>query len=227
MVPVVLFVVFSLVAVPAFAQSPYVGASVGMDIARFGGVEFPGFNDLNPNGEAVNFSLRVGTEVGNNWGVELGFTRPSEIERESNQGLPIPLLASAIGAGAISNIGVSLPTFAVTSRIELRNTTIDAVAWVSQRLGDSVDLVYLGGVAFNRTVQTIGFGGSGPRLAAVILPASTRTTMYGVGPLAGVDARIDLTEHIRLVPGIRLQTVGGNGMEGWLVRPSAGLDWVF
>ena len=219
--------ILTVIATPAFAQSPYVGASVGMDIARFGGVEFQGFNDLNPNGEAVNFSLRVGTEVGNNWGVELGFTRPSEIERESNQGFPIPLLASALGAGAISNIGVALPTIAASNQVELRNTTIDAVAWVSQRLGDSVELVYLGGVAFNRTVRTDSFNFSGPRLAAIILPASTRTTMYGVGPLAGVDARIELTDHLRLVPGIRLQTVGGNGLEGLLVRPSAGLDWTF
>ena len=99
---VALLVVLTLVAAPAFAQAPYVGAAVGMDVARFDHVEFPGSGDFDASGEAVALSLSVGTPIGQSWGVELGFVYPSEIERENSQGFPTPLLAAAslVGIGA-------------------------------------------------------------------------------------------------------------------------------
>jgi hypothetical protein len=52
-------------------------------------------------------------------------------------------------------------------------------------------------------------------------------TEYGVGPVAGIEARIRMTEHVRLVPGVRIHGLGGPISEGWLVRPSVGLSWAF
>jgi hypothetical protein len=56
-----------------------------------------------------------------------------------------------------------------------------------------------------------------------------RTTTYGLAPVVGFEARIALTDHIRLVPGVRLQGIGRgtNGTAGWLIRPSASLMWEF
>ncbi|MGH9258033.1 MAG: outer membrane beta-barrel protein [Vicinamibacterales bacterium] len=224
MLPAALFVIFSLVAVPAFAQGPYVGASVGMDVSRFTHVEAAGFNDLDTGGEVLNFSLRVGTAVGERWGVELGFTRPNELERQSRRGFPIPLLANALAPVGI-DIGVAFPIFDST-RVERRNSTLETLAWVAQPVGDRVDLVYLGGLAFNRITEDIRFQFT-RRIAGIVVPNSTRTVTYNVGPVAGLDARIGLTDHVQLVPGVRLQTLGGDGNQGWLVRTSAGLNWQF
>ena len=233
MFPAALFVLLSLIAVPAFAQAPYVGAAVGMDVARYDHVEFPGSGDFDASGEAVAFSLRVGTPIGQNWGVELGFTYPSEIERENSQGFPIPLLAAAslagIGAGVALPPGGNLtfPVFEASTEVERRNVTLDTVAWFAQSVGSRVDLVYLGGVAFNRVTEEITFQFN-RRQAGLIVPTSTRSVSYGVGPVVGMEARIGLTDHVRLVPAFRLQSVGGNSTQGgWLIRPSAGLAWQF
>ena len=232
MFPAALFLILTFVAAPAFAQSTYVGAAVGMDVSRFNRVEATGFNDVTAGGEVVAVSLRVGTAVRESWGVELGFTRPSKLESESSQGFPIPLLAAANavagGASGVApvGIGVTFPAFEATTTVERRNTTLDTVAWVAQSVGSRVDLVYLGGIAFTRVVEDVNFQ-FGRRTIAIIFPTSTRTISYDVGPVVGIEARIGLTDHVRLVPGVRLQSLGGNGREGWLLRPAVGLSWQF
>lgn len=219
-----LLVIFTLIAAPAFAQT-YVGAAVGMDISRFDRVEAQGANDFNAGGEALAFSLRLGTAVGQNWGVELGFTRPNEVERESTIGYPIPLLAAA-GVPLATAANVIAPIFESSTRLERRETTLDTVAWVAQPVGSRITLAYLGGVAFNRTVEDVSFQFN-RRVGGIVIPNSVRTISYGVSPIAGLDARINLTEHVRLVPGMRIQSASGSAGDGWLIRMSAGLAWQF
>src|SRR5688500_5865962 len=77
-------------AMPAFAQSTYVSASVTGDIVRFSGSEVAGINGTPGSGEAIGFALRVGTPLGTAWGVEAEFARPSEITTESRPDV-IPL----------------------------------------------------------------------------------------------------------------------------------------
>jgi hypothetical protein len=231
MFPAALFLICTLIAAPAFAQSPYVGAAVGMDVARYDHVEFPGSGDFDASGEAVAFSLRLGTPIGQNWGVELGFTYPNEIERENSQ-FPIPLLAAALAGRTAAGIAVpptnvTFPVFEASTEVERRNTTLETVAWFAQSVSGRVDLVYLGGVAFNRVVEEISFNFN-RRLIAIVVPNSTRSVSYDVGPVVGMEARIGLTDHVRLVPAFRLQGVGGSTTQGgWLLRPSVGLAWQF
>jgi hypothetical protein len=220
------FGLLTLIAAPAFAQSAYVGAAVGMDIARYNHVEFPGSGDLDTSGEAVAFSLKLGTAIGQNWGVELGFTRPSTIEQENSLGYPLPLLTAGAGAVSMPNTGIAIPVFEARTRFERRNTTLETVGWVAQPVSSRVDLVYLGGVAFNRIVEDVSFEFT-RRIANIVIPNSTRSVSYDLAPVAGLDARIALTDHVRLVPGLRLQGVGGNSGQGWLLRTSAGLIWQF
>jgi hypothetical protein len=218
---VVLWLIFVLFATSVSAQSPSVGAAVGLDVSRFDRVEADGFNGVTAGGEAIAFSLRLGTPIGQRWGVELAVTRPSEVERESSVGFPRPL--TAISAAPIP---IPIPTFEARTTIERRNTTLDTVLWVSQPAGSRVDLVYLGGLAFSRIVEDIGLQFT-RRLAGTVVPNSTRTITYGVGPVAGMEARIGLTDHVSLVPGVRLHGIGGRTADGWLLRTSAGLAWQF
>jgi len=219
-------VIFSF-APCAFAQSPYVEAALGLDVLRTDRVDAPGAADRSADGEALAFSLRLGTSIGQNWGVELGFTRPNEIERE-NLG-PFPLLSAntaalfAVPAGTTSS-GYVIPAFNTT--VERRHTTLETVAWVSQRVSTRVDLVYVGGLAFNRVVEEARFQFTRAAVG-IIVPNSTRTISYSTGPVAGFEARIALTDHVRLVPGVRLQTIGGAGTYGWLLRAATGIGWQF
>jgi hypothetical protein len=72
---------------------------------------------------------------------------------------------------------------------------------------------------------TLTFEPGPPRLGIPIVfpPAVTNATTYDVGPFAGMEGRIGLTEHTHLVAGVRLHGISG----GWLFRPSVGLGWNF
>src|SRR5215510_15239726 len=80
----------------AYAQGAYVSASLTGDVVRQNRVESAGFNQPT-GGEAIGFALRVGSEIGTRWGVELEYARPQEIENEFSPGivpLPVDVLAA-------------------------------------------------------------------------------------------------------------------------------------
>jgi hypothetical protein len=225
MFQVVLVVMCVLLGVPAFGQSAYITGAVGLEVLRSDQIEAPGVTGQATNGESVAFSLGVGTAITDRWGVEIALTQPSEIEREGDRRYPIPLLTRAVPVG-LALPDPAIPIVQSRVRLERRNTTLDAVAWALQAVSDRVDLVYLGGVAFSRVTERQEFDfirRSGP----VAVPALMRTITYGVGPVVGVDARLKLTEHARLVPGVRLHAIDGNAGGGWLFRSSVGLGWTF
>lgn len=214
---------------PAAAQSPYVSASAGVDVSRFDHVDSPGAAS-DPGGEAMAFSLRLGAPLGARWGVELAYTRPSNVTSETSFGYPIPLLTGVTTVpGATTGAPVvfpSLPSFDLGIQTERRNTTLDTVAWLTQPAGSRVELVYLAGLSFSRITETVSYRFPA-RAIGIVLPAtSTRATMYGAGPVAGFEARIALTDHVMIVPGVRLHAIGGT-THGWLVRAATGLGWKF
>jgi hypothetical protein len=110
-----------------------------------------------------------------------------------------------------------------------RHTTLSTTAWLKQDLSRRVALVYLAGMGFYRaTYESESRFEILPALPAgitlpMIFPTQTKTVTYGVRPLAGLEARVGLTEHVALVPGVRL-----HGLENsWLLRPAVGLEWQF
>ena len=138
----------TLYATPVAAQA-YVAGALSADIARSGssdGQKLPG------SGEAFSFALRVGSPVTRAFGVELDFTRPSEIETDQTPDIRI-LSASAL----LALDGLTVPSAPIrgyqihTSR---RTTTITASVWGKQEVSPKLSLVYLGGVAFARLQQT-------------------------------------------------------------------------
>ena len=209
---------------PASAQSPYIAAAVGIDVSRLDRFEGPFTNDVRPDGEAVAVSLRVGTAIGRRWGVDLAYTRPDQVTREASQGFPIPLLTAIPEGGLVD--GALAPLYGSRYRVSRRNSTIDISGWAAQRVGDDVTLVYMAGIAFARVTEKFEFG-DGPRVAGLIVPGPTITTTYGMGPLVGWEARIALTDHVFVVPGVRLAGVSGPSGDGWLFRATTGLGWRF
>lgn len=211
----------AIIATPAFAQSPYVAASVGGDIARLSGVDG---TTTTGSGEAVSWSLRVGTPVASRFGVELEFTRPQEIT--STDTPDVRLLGGTYTVIAESTIvsPIVFPPINVTVRTAKRNTSLSTVAWVRQQVTSRFAMQYLGGIAFTRTSTGFTYNATGvPNVFAALVPRSSRAIDYGVAPVVGAEARIGVTDHLQLVPGIRLQTISG----GWLVRPAVALAWAF
>jgi hypothetical protein len=218
-----------------FAQSTYVGAALVGDVLRSTHTESIVGPDNSTDGEAIGFALRVGTPLGSRWGIELEFARPGEIETEISGSIP---LAAGIDPGALLQTsrvvppGVTLPQIfppilPYRVRSTQRNSTLSTSVWFNQSLSSRVSLVYLAGMGFYRaTYETDSRFEILPAISTV--PAgfpslTTKTVTYGVRPLVGFEARIKLTEHADLVPGIRL-----HGLENaWLLRPAVGLAWNF
>jgi hypothetical protein len=216
-----LAIAFVLVSAVAQAQSPYVVGTIGADISRFGHTDSTYSSTPTSDSEVISGSVRVGTSVGQNWGVELEFVRSGNSHGQTSPPVPLPF------AGTVSNT----PSGAVSvipyeTDVRQSHYDFDTVAWVRQAAGRKVEVVYLGGVAFSH--QRLEISQTFPTVVRALLPVpanSFRTTIvdYSTRPLVGVEARIGLTSHVRLIPGLRLQGL----TDGWLLRPYAGLGWFF
>ena len=225
--PVVFGTIFAVLVCGrlAAAQAPYVGASVMGDIVRTSHSEGP-YEDSR-SGESMGFSLRVGAPVGPNWGVELEFARPSAIKNQGPTVYPCPLcLAAGISPSALFELTAGAPVvipelLPIRQSFETRSryTTLSATLFATQTVAENVSLVYLGGAAFSRTEHEFSYGIAIP---ALIVPSS-RTIVYGVRPLIGLESWIGLTEHVTLIPGVRLHGI----QDGWLLRPAIGIAWSF
>ncbi len=216
-----LAVVFALLAAGAAqAQSAYVAGTVGADVSRFNRVESNLQPGTSADSEVVSESLRVGAAVAPSWGVELEFVHSGESHARTPVSI-LPLLATALPPN------ISLPIAAFQTDMRRSHSDFDGVVWARQRVGDKIDLVYLGGVAFSR--ERVEVSQTFPTLGGVAfapIPGGVfRTTMinYATRPVIGAEARIGFTSHLRLVPGLRVQGLTG----GWLMRPYAGLAWFF
>ncbi len=210
-----------LVAAPARAQT-YVGAAIGADVARSFESSTAGVGSANGNGEVINWGLRAGTSLGSVFGVEVEFVRPGELDIDNPPFIAVPLAASFAALAP----GVTIfPTPQIQTR--QRATSWNTAAWVRKPLTSSADLVFLAGLAFSRIVEKIDY--SFPSLPAGVRPvlASTRSVAYDVGPMVGVEARVRLTEHVQLTPGLRLQSLDSDLTDGLLLRPSVALGWSF
>jgi len=222
--------VFVMMTASAYAQTPYVAGTIGADVVRSSHSESNVSGSTPGGSEVLSGSLRVGTSVGENWGVEFEFVRSGESHQSGPVGLPIlaeqNLSTSVITAPAFTAVfgSSAIGTVAFATDTRQSRCDYDAAAWVRQRAG-RVDLIYLGGLAFSR--QRTEITQTFPTVVGVFAPTPSRfrTTVidYGTHPLVGTEARIGLTSHMKLIPGIRLQGLS----DGWLLRPYVGLGWSF
>ena len=215
----------------AFAQSAYVGVDLVGDVLRSTHSESSLGLDVPSGGEAIGFGLRLGTPLGSHWGIELAFTRPGEIETEFSGAIPLAssaeiLTTIARAAGNLTATQLLPSPLPYRLRATQRHSTLSTTVWFNQTLSSKVSLVYLGGMGFYRnTYESESRFDILPAgiISPIVFPSLTKTVTYGVRPLAGFEARVHLTDHVDLVPGIRL-----HGLESaWLLRPAVGLAWSF
>jgi hypothetical protein len=226
LVRVIAVAAFAFAGTSASAQTPYVGASLFGDVVRTTHTETAGGRGTTGGGEALGFALRAGTGLGSVWGVEVEVARPASIEDEGVPGgIPIPALTFFGLEELPSGSAAIFPPIIVGFRSSQRHTTLSAIAWAEQVFSARVSLVYLAGIGFVRSQHE--FSASYSPLAGVaptiFPPFASETVGYGVGPLAGFEARLGLTDRAQLVPGVRLHAIA----DTWLVRPSIGINWSF
>jgi hypothetical protein len=226
-------------AAPALAQGGYISASLVGDIARLD-TYGSSLGDAPAGGEAFGFGLRVGSELGSRWGVELDFVRPGEISNDASSDL-LPRITQSSFSWTSSSLGpngpvmyvpddLTLPAYySLSFRSRQRHTTLSAGLWLRQEISPRFSLAYVGGVAFGRTSTEAEI--TYLPLRSPILPIPfpslpptiSETTTYDVGPMVGVEGQIGLGGQAQIVPAIRLLAISG----GWLIRPSLGLAWKF
>jgi hypothetical protein len=228
-VRLVLTLLVILFAASARAQSAYVAGTIGADVSRVSHTD-SNFYLSSPNGtETLSGSVRVGSAIGPSWGVELEFVHSARShEQVTPSVLPLATTAITTSFSFTSTSASVIPIRFVQSDVRQSHSDLDAVLWVRQGVGGSVDLVYLGGVAFSR--QRTEISQNFPTIIGLVAPLPppnsafrSTTISYGTRPLAGMEARIRFTSHVRLIPGVRLQGIA----EGWLLRPYVGLGWFF
>lgn len=223
-----------LAAAPAAeAQGPYVGVSALADVVRMSGAGGNG-----QGAEAFGVALRLGVPLDDHWGVELEFARSAEMDVSPEARILADMPVQSMGSlGFGMNTGaVSLIFPAPEIEAERQLSTVSTLLWRRHTVSDRVDLAYLGGVAFTRAalhtrVSYPFFPMPIPVPVPRPIPESISATRlfeseavsYGADVAVGMEGRIRMTEHVRLTPGIRMQTVDG----GWSIRPAVGLQWTF
>ena len=210
-------------ATGAAAQSPYVGGAILADIVRSSGSvdQQPG------SGETFGGALRVGTSLGEKWGVELEFVRSGETEWRPD----VSILAGLTPIVPPSFIN-TLPDIAIYPSpqidVESQLSTFTTSVWFRQTVNDRFSLVYLGGAAFARTETETSIEYPMIALPRAGQTAPTRlysqdSVNYDAGLSVGLNGDIEMTDHLSLVAGIRMLNIASQ----WLLRPSVGLHWRF
>jgi opacity protein-like surface antigen len=216
---------------PAAAQSTYVGASLVGDIARYSGVDYDDdeivriLGDSSDNGEALGFNVKIGRAITERWGVEFEYARSGEFDGNAFQVFPAGIreLLPTLPGGSSLTIWND---FRVES--ERRHSSMSALAFVRQDIGDRVELSFLGGVAFNRVETEYDYDIDIRRLGIVPAMLDDVTNIeYSVGPAVGAEAAFKFGDSAAVTGGIRLHGIGTTGLSGWMIRPNVGMRWSF
>src|SRR5262249_52478589 len=157
------------------------------------------------------------------WGVEAELSHSAWTEEIGGVVGPVTrlgaysiLVSQPFPPGLVSDNGPLAIPFEYTPQRRRQLTSLNGAMWVRQRLRTRGDLVYLGGIAFSRHRQDVTVSVV-PLLRTLAQPATlhVRALDYSARPLVGLETRIAVANHLRAVPGVRVQGYDN----GWAVRP--------
>jgi hypothetical protein len=189
----------------AVPESAYVTGGVFADVKRFSGD--PGESIL--DGNAAGGAIAVGTHIGSHWDLQLGLdmTGFSRTER--------PRV-----------ITLQKETFTLTSVVENQVISVATLLRYRATPHGRVRLGYLAGLSFirlDRRFHTEAAEGTPNGL----IPKPDEAVDYSAAPTVGLDARIAMTGHLSIVPGIHACVFRFGNDSGLLVRPRVGIRWAF
>jgi Outer membrane protein beta-barrel domain len=232
----------TLIAATASAQSRfYVGGTAIADIRRFDSLELDprilaSLADISSrNGTAPGGGVRVGTFLHPRWSLELAVDAGSKTTSSFQN--PVELLP-------IRSSTLRLPELSTSSSFSTISTV---VGFHPERMG-RVRLGYLGGMAlvkgtyestfpdfsyipielpFMRSLSSIPGLASLTQSIPTITGGTLRRTDNSVGGVIGLEAAIDLSDQLALVPGVRAVVFSSGGQNIFLTRPEVGVRWNF
>jgi hypothetical protein len=194
----------------AQAQQPasdriFVGASVFSEIKRFSGE--PGEALL--DGNAVGAGLVVGTAIHPRWDVQLGVDMPRETSTSRDR---------TVTLGKIS--------YTLHSITNNRTLSVAALVRLRGRRVGRVQFGYLAGISFIR-LRRDAFTTAPEGTPSGLIPRPVSFIDYSAAPTLGFDARIVLSEHFSLLPGLHATIVNFEPDTGILLWPRVGIRWRF
>ena len=232
----------TLIAATASAQSRfYVGGTAIADIRNFDSIELDprilaSLGGLSSrDGTAPGGGVRVGTFLHPRWSLELAVDAGSKTTNSfQNPVERLPTRSSTL----------RLPELSTSSSFSTISTV---VGFHPERMG-RVRLGYLGGMAlvrgtyestfpdfsyipielpFMRSLSSIPGLASLAQSIPTITGGTLRRTDNSVGGVIGLEAAIDLSDHLALVPGVRAVVFSSGGQGIFLTRPEVGVRWNF
>ena len=189
----------------AIAESAYVTGGVFVDIKRFSGD--PGEAVL--DGSVPGGTVAVGTHIGSAWDLQLALDVPGFSRTERPR-----------------VITFQKETFTLTSVTENQALSVATLLRYRAKPHGRLRLGYLGGLSFirlHRRFHTEASEDTPPGL----IPKNDERVDYSAAPTVGIDARIVLSPHLAIVPGIHACVFRFGNESGILVRPRVGVRWSF
>ena len=231
-----------LVAATASGQSRfYVGGTAVADVRRFDSITvdpriLASIGDVSSrDGTAAGGGLRVGTFLHPLWSLELSVDAGGRSTNKFRN--PIEILPTRSST-------LRLPELSTSTRF----LTVSTVVGFHPQKTGRVHLGYLGGIALVRGTYKSTFPNfsyiplelafmSGPSAFASIsslvqpVPTITGQTLRrinnSVGGVLGLEAAVDVTSHLAVVPGLRTIVFSDQGQSVFLIRPEVGVRWTF
>jgi hypothetical protein len=194
----------------ARAQQPgsdriFVGASVFGEVKRFSGE--PGEALL--DGNTVGLGLVVGTAIHPRWDLQLGVDMPRETSTSRDR-----------------TVTLGKNSYTLQSVTSNRTLSVGALVRLRGRRVGRVQFGYLGGISFIRLRRDAHTEGAA-NVPSGLIPRPVSFIDYSAAPTLGFDARIILSEHFSLLPGIHATVVNFEPDTGILLWPRVGVRWRF
>jgi hypothetical protein len=237
----------TLVAATASAQSRfYIGGTAVADVRRFDRIDIDprvlaNIGDVTSrDGTAAGGGLRVGTFLHPLWSLELAVDAGGRTTNKFRN--PIDILP-------VRSSTLRLPEMLTSTSF----LTVSTVVGFHPQTTGRVHLGYLGGLALVRGTYRSTFPNfsyiplevafmSGPASFSSALASFTsltqpvpiisggqtvRRTQNSVGGVLGLEASVDMTSRLSLVPGLRTLVFSDQGQSVFLIRPEVGVRWTF
>jgi len=187
------------------AESAYVTGGAFVEVKRFSGDPQEAVLDGNTAGGAV----AVGTHIGSHWDLQLGLdvTGFSRSERPRS-------------------VTLAKDTYTLTSVTDNQVLTVATLLRYRAAPHGRWRLGYLGGLSFIRIDRRFHTDASDATPAGLI-PRPDEAVDYSAAPTIGLDARVAISDHVSLVPGIHACVFRFGNESGFLVRPRIGVRWTF
>ena len=187
------------------AESAYVTGGTFVGVKRFSGDP----TESTLDGMATGGAIAVGTSIGSRWDLQVGL----DVTGFSRTRRP-------------RDVTLQRETITLTSIAENQVLSVATLLRFRSAPHGRVRLGYLGGLSFvrlHRRFHTDAPDGT----PAGLIPRPDERVDYSAAPTVGLDARIALTEHLSVIPGVYACVFRFADESAFLVRPRIGIRWAF